>query len=178
MFLGPGVLVSRGRLALSPPFFAYASLPRLAFAQSATPFRTCYKRLRLQFAVGANLSTDHGRFLRSLHFRQRLPSQTCTRLPIVSTVIGSPLLSPFRSPPVARLQLQSTHSAGILLPLCPTMQLLHGRTPRLCSVVVLHCLGGGCQRPGFMSNACNAATVLVAPAPQLFFFDCRLLWVS
>jgi len=28
----------------------------------------------------------------------------------------------------------------------------HGRAPRLRSVVVLHCLGGGCQRLGFLSN--------------------------
>ena len=38
MSLGPGVLVSRGRLALRPPFFALVSLPRLAFARLATPF--------------------------------------------------------------------------------------------------------------------------------------------
>jgi len=69
MFLGPGVLVSKGRLALSPPRFAYASLPRLAFARAATPFRLCYRRLGLQFAVGENFSAGYGRFLRSLHFR-------------------------------------------------------------------------------------------------------------
>jgi len=38
MSLGPGVLVSRGRLALLPPFSALVSLPRLTFARSATPF--------------------------------------------------------------------------------------------------------------------------------------------
>jgi len=96
MFLGPGVLVSRGRSALSPPLFACASLPRLAFARSATPSRPCYRRLGLQFAVGENSSTGYGRFLRSLHFRLRLPSQTRTRLPIVSTVIGSTPPLPFQ----------------------------------------------------------------------------------
>jgi len=89
MFLGPGVLVSWGRLALSPPLPTCASLPRLAFARSATPFRPCYRRLGLQFAVGENFSTGCGRFLRSLHLRWRLPSETLTRLPTVSTVIGS-----------------------------------------------------------------------------------------
>jgi len=96
MFLGPGVLVSRGRLAQSPPLFACASQPRLAFTRSATPSRPCYRRLGLQFAVGEDLSTGHGRFLRSLHFHYRLPSQTRTRLPIVSTVIGSTPLLPLQ----------------------------------------------------------------------------------
>jgi len=82
------------------------------------------------------------------------------------------------SRPVARLQLQSTHLPGPLLPLHFTLRLLHSRAPRLRSVVVLHCLGGGCQRLGFLSNACNATKVQVAPAPQLFFLYCLLLWVS
>ena len=69
MSLGPGVLVSRGRLALLRPLSARASLPRLALARSATPSRPCYRWLGLQFAVGENLSTGYGRFLRSLHFR-------------------------------------------------------------------------------------------------------------
>jgi len=47
--------------------FACASLPRLAFARSATPFRPCYRRLGLQFAVGENASTGHARFLHPLH---------------------------------------------------------------------------------------------------------------
>jgi len=89
MSLGPGVLVSRGRLALVLPLSAQALLPRLALARSAPPCRPCPRRLGPQFAVGANLSKGHGRFLYSLHLRSRLPSQTCTRLPIVSTVIGS-----------------------------------------------------------------------------------------
>jgi len=94
MFLGPGVLVSRGRLAHSPPLLTSASLPRLALARSATPSRPCYRRLGLQFAVGKNISTGYGRFLCSLHLREKLPSQTRTWLTIVSTVIGStpPLL--------------------------------------------------------------------------------------
>jgi len=89
MSLGPGVLLSSGRLALSPPLSACASLPRLAFARSATPSRPCYRRLGLQFAVGENISTGNGRLLHSLDFHWRLPSQKRTRLPIVSTVIGS-----------------------------------------------------------------------------------------
>jgi len=74
-------------------------------------------------------------------------------------LLGLPLISPFRSHPVARLQLQSTHLAGTLLPFRLTLRFLRGRAPRLCSVVIWHCLGGGCQRLGFTSNACNAATV-------------------
>jgi len=89
MFLGPGVLVSRGRVAQSPPLFASSSLPRLAFARSATPFCPCDRQLGLQFAVGENISTGDARFLRSLQLCQRLPTQTRTRLQIVSTVTGS-----------------------------------------------------------------------------------------
>jgi len=69
MSLGPGILVSRGRLALLSPLSARASLPPLALARSATPSRPCYRRLGLQFAVGENLSTGYGRFLRSLQLR-------------------------------------------------------------------------------------------------------------
>jgi len=53
----------------------------------------------------------------------------------------------------------------------------HGRAPRLCSVVVLHWVGGGCQRLGFLSSGCNVTMVVLAPAPPLFFFHCRLLRV-
>jgi len=67
MFLGPGVLVSRRRLAQSPPLFACASPSRLGFARSATPFLPCYRRQGLQFAVGENLAAGYSRFLRSLH---------------------------------------------------------------------------------------------------------------
>jgi len=72
-----------------------------------------------------------------------------------------PSSPPFRSRPVARLQLQSTHLTGTLLPhyLTPPSRFLHGRTPRLRSVVVLHCLGNACQRLGFSSNVRKAATV-------------------
>ena len=89
MSLGPGVLVSRGRLALLPPLSTCVSLPRLALARSATPSRPCYRRLGLQFAVGENLLTGYSRFLRSLYLHERLPSQTPTQLLLVSTVIGS-----------------------------------------------------------------------------------------
>jgi len=67
MSLGPGVLVSRGCLALLPPFSARPSLPRLALARSPTPSRPCYRWLGRQFAVGQTFSTGYGRFLRSLH---------------------------------------------------------------------------------------------------------------
>ena len=78
-----------------------------------------------------------------------------------------PLLSPYRSRPISRLQLQSTHMAGTLLPLRLTLRFLHGGAPRLRSFVVLHCLGGGYQRLGFMSHACNGATVLSGPCAPL-----------
>ena len=54
----------------------------------------------------------------------------------------------------------------------------HGHAPQLRSVVVLHCLPGGCQRLEFLSNICNATLLLVAPAPPLLFFHSRLLRVS
>ena len=43
----------------------------------------------------------------------------------------------------------------------------HGRAPRLRSVVVLHCLCGGCQRLGFLSNGCNVTTVFRGPRTSL-----------
>jgi len=52
-----------------------------------------------------------------------------------------------------------------------------GRASPLHLVVVLHSLGGGCQRLGFLSNGCNVTTVIVAPAQPLFFFHCPLLRV-
>jgi len=67
MFWGPAVLVSMGRLVQLPTLFACASLPRLVFAGSATPFRPYYRRLGLQFAVGENISTGRGQSHRSLH---------------------------------------------------------------------------------------------------------------
>ena len=67
MSLGPGVLVSRGCLALLSPVSARASLPLLALAQSATPSRPCYRQQGLLFPVGENFSTGYSRFLRSLH---------------------------------------------------------------------------------------------------------------
>ena len=54
MSLGPGILVSRGRLALLPPLSARASLARLALVWSAPRFRPCFRRQGLQFAVGEN----------------------------------------------------------------------------------------------------------------------------
>ena len=94
MFLGTIVLVSRGFSVHLPPLSAFVSRTRLAFARSATPSRPCYRRLGLQFAVEENSSTGCGGFLHSLHFRYRLPSQTRTRLTIVSTVLGSTPPSP------------------------------------------------------------------------------------
>ena len=67
MFLGPGVLVARGRLALLPPLSTRASLSRTALARLVLPSRPCYSRLGLQFAVGENLATGYGRSLRSHH---------------------------------------------------------------------------------------------------------------
>jgi len=63
------------------------------------------------------------------------------------------------------------------------------RPPRLRSVVVLHCLGGGCQRLGFLRNVYNATQsivvvfckvtgFLVTPAPPASFLHCWLLRVS
>jgi len=69
MSLGPGVLVSTGRLALLPPLSTHISLPYLVLGRSATPSRPRYWWLGLHFAVGENLSTGYGRFLRSLHLR-------------------------------------------------------------------------------------------------------------
>ena len=51
--------------------------------------------------------------------------------------------------------------------LTPPLQLSHGHATRLHSVVVLHCLGGGCQSLGFISNACNAAKVLCCPCTPI-----------
>jgi len=45
MSLGPGILVSRGRLALLPPLSARVSLPRLPLAWSATPSCPCHRWL-------------------------------------------------------------------------------------------------------------------------------------
>jgi len=111
MSLDPGVLVSRGRLAQSPLLFNCASLPRLAFIRLATPLRPCYRQLGLQFAVGENTSTGHGRFLRSLHIHWRLPSQTRTRLPIVSTVIWSTPTPPLQVSSCCSVT-ASVHSLG------------------------------------------------------------------
>jgi len=76
-----------------------------------------------------------------------------------------------RSRPIARLQLQSTHSAGTLLPLPLTLPFLHGRAPWLRSVVVLHSLGGRCQRLGFRVTLatplrlfCSPRTPIVLPS--------------
>ena len=67
MSLGPGILVSRGRLGLPHPLSARASLPRLGLARSATPSRPCYRWVGRHFAVGENSSTGLGPFLHSLH---------------------------------------------------------------------------------------------------------------
>ena len=119
MFLGPGVLVPRGRSALHLPFSARVSLPCLALARSATPSRPCYRRLGLQLAVGENIqqATVHfsilftsvrGCLVRHAHCYREFPR-----------FLGLPLLSPFKSRPIARLQLQSIPSAGTLLPSPP-----------------------------------------------------------
>jgi len=63
MILGPGVLLSKGRLALLLPVSARASLPLLALAQLATPFHSCYRGPELQFAAGETFSTGYSRLL-------------------------------------------------------------------------------------------------------------------
>jgi len=50
------------------PLIPSVSLPRLGLVRLATPSRPCYSLLGLQFAVGENLSTGSGWFLRFLHF--------------------------------------------------------------------------------------------------------------
>jgi len=89
-----------------------------------------------------------------------------------------PFSHPTRSHPVALLQLQFTHSAGTLVPLRLTLRFLHGCAPGLRSVVVLHCLSGGCQRLGFRVMLAALLPFRVAPASPLLFLYCRLLWVS
>jgi len=167
MFLGPGVLVSRGSLALLPPL-----------ARSATPSRPCYRRLELQFAVGQNLRTGYGGFLRCHHLRGRLPSQTRPGLPIVSTLIGS--TPPLTLQDSSRCSVTATiHSLGCH-PTAPSLHL--AISPRLHPSVTLSrriaLPRWRMSTPWVLSNACNATTVLVAPAPPLFFFYFRLLWVS
>ena len=153
MFLGFIVPVSSGFSVDLPPLSAFVSRSRLALARSATPSRPCYRRLGLQFAVEENSSTGYRRFLHSLHFRYRLPSQTRTRLPIVSTVLGSTPPSP---PPGFVALLGYSYNplllAGTLIAHKDPRDLLYGRTPRVCSVVVLRSLGGRCQRLGFLCN--------------------------
>jgi len=163
-------------LALLPPLSARVSLPRLALARSATLSRSCYRRLGLQFTVGENHSAGYGRFLLLLHHLYRLPSQTHTWSPMVFTVIGS---TP--SLPLQGLILLLGYSYSLLTRLAPYCRRrpsdCHGRAPRLCLLVVLHCLSGGCHQLGFSTNGSSATMVSVAPAPSLFFFHCRLLRV-
>ena len=147
MSLGPGVLVSRRRLALLPPLSPCISLPRVALAGSATPSPPCYRQLGLQFAVGENLSRGYGRFLHSLHFRSGQSSQTRTPLPIVSTVIWStpplplqglvPLLGYSYNP---LTWLVAYYSLALPCNFSTVAPLGYAR-----SVIVLHYLGRGCQ---------------------------------
>jgi len=137
MSLGPGILVCRRRLALLPPFSTRVSLARLALGRSAIPSRPCYRRLGLQFAVGENSPTGYGRFLPSLHSLERVPSQT--RTPVTNSFHSywvNPTSPPTSSHAVARLQLQSAHSACTLLPLYLT---LPSRLPRSHPSVTLSC---------------------------------------
>ena len=154
MFLGFTVLVSRGFWVHLPPLPAFVLRSRLAFARSATPSRPCYRRLGLQFTVEGNSSTGYGRFLHPpLPFLWRLSSQTRTRLPIVSTVLGStPPPPPPGSVPLLGYSYNPLLLAGTLTAHEDPRDLLYGRTPRLRSVVVLLCLGGRCQRLGFLCN--------------------------
>jgi len=152
MPLCPVVLASRSRLTLSPPLLSLDGvlLPRLPFPLSATPSRPCYQWLELQFAVGDNFSTGHSRFLYFLHSLLRLPNQTRTQLQLVSMVIEStPPLLPQGLVLFLSYSSNSTPSAVTLLPLCLTLRFLHSHASRLCSVLSLHYLSGGCQRLGF-----------------------------
>jgi len=168
-------------LALSPPLFPRTSLPRLAFARLATPSRPCYRRLVLQFAVGENSSTRYGPFLHSLHLRERLPSQPHPRLPIVSTVIGStPPLPPSGLVPLLSW---SYNPLTQLAPYCP-FSLRRPRdfftVPPLGYAQSSYCTASVADVNALGSRVMYATPqrFIVAPAPQLFFFHCRLLWVS
>ena len=153
MFLGFIVLVSTGFSVHLSQLSAFVSRSRLTLARSATPSGPCYRRLGLQFTVEENFSTGYSRFLHSLYYLWRLPSQTHTGLPIVSTVLGS---SPPPPPPsFIRLLGYSYNpllSAGTLTANEDPRDLPYGHTPWLRFVVVLHCLGGRCQRLGFFRN--------------------------
>ena len=159
MFLGVIWLYS----SLFPLAF---SLPGLPLARSSIPSRPCYRQLGLQFAVGENSSPGHGPFLHSLHFPQRLLSQTGTWFPIVSTVIGStPSLSPQGLVPLPGC---SYNPLTQLASYCPFS--LH--RPRDFSTVAPR---GYAQLPNctaslpdgqhleFLSNSCNAARVYSGP---------------
>jgi len=79
---------------------------------------------------------------------------------------------PSRSRLIARLQLQSTHSAGTLLALylTPPWWFLYGRTPWLRSVLILDALGGCCQRLGFWVMLAEPLWFQVAPVPHCSSF--------
>jgi len=75
---------------LSLPLFSLMFvLPCLALAHSATSSRPWYRRQGLLFPVWENLSPGYCRFVQSLHYLERMPSQTRIWLPRVSPVIGT-----------------------------------------------------------------------------------------
>ena len=88
-----------------------SSRSRLALARSATPSHLRYRWLGLQFAVEENFSTGHGRFLHSLlSLRGRLVRHAHDS-PIVSTLLGLPLLT--HLPVLSRCLVTATiHSLG------------------------------------------------------------------
>ena len=82
-----------------------------------------------------------------------MPSQTRTRLSIVSMVLGStPPSPPPGFVPLLGYSYNLLLLAGTLTAHEDPRDLLYGRTPGLGSVVVLHSFGGRCQRLGFLCN--------------------------
>src|ERR1700712_210104 len=88
--------------------------------------------------------------------------------------VSSELATPPHPPPVFVQLLCHNYLRFFRLgPYCygtpPPATLLHGRTPRLCSVVVLHCLGGRCQRLGSDCNVLPCALGLACFGSPYFF---------
>src|ERR1700712_2687857 len=90
--------------------------------------------------------------------------------------VSSELATPPHPPPIfVRLLCYSYHPLIWLAPYYygtpPPGTLLHGRTPRLRSVAVLHCLGGRCQRLGSDCNVLPCTLGLGCLAPPIFSFS-------
>src|ERR1700712_2862820 len=88
--------------------------------------------------------------------------------------VSSELATPPHPPPIfVQLLCYSYHPLIWLAPYCygtpPPATLLHGRTPRLLSVVVLHCLSGRCQCLGSDCNVLPCALGLACFGSPYFF---------